>query len=155
MPGAGARSEDAMYGDTTVIRAMARRLREQGAEIRAEADSLTGRADAVEWTGLAGDAMRVLVRDHAADLRACATLHADAADALDRHAREVDRVQELIASIEHRALGVLDSAGHALGGLTHAVSHVVPEPLEHWAHRFVPPPHGSKDWLAIHLPRVS
>jgi hypothetical protein len=144
-----------MYGDTTVIRALARRLREQGAEIRAEADSLVGRADAVHFTGLAADALRALVRDHAADLRGCATLHADAADALDRHAREVDRLEELIASIEHRALGALESARHAVGGLTHALSHVVPDPVEHWAHRFVPPAPGSKDWLEVHLPKLS
>jgi NAD(P)-dependent dehydrogenase (short-subunit alcohol dehydrogenase family) len=143
-----------MYGDSTVIRALARRLREQGAAIRAEADSLTRHANAVEWTGLAGDAMRVLVRDHGADLRACAALHADAADALDRHAREVDRVKELIASIEQQALGALDSVRHAVGDLTHTVSNAVPGPLEHWAHRFVPPPQGSKDWLAVHLPSV-
>jgi phytoene dehydrogenase-like protein len=143
-----------MYGDTTVIRALARRMREQGGEIRAEADSLVGRIDAVRWTGLAADAMRGLGRDHAADLRLCATLHADAADALDRHAREVDRLEELIASIEHRALSALGSARHVLGGVAHALSDVVPDPLEHGAHHFVPPPHGSKEWLSVHLPRV-
>jgi hypothetical protein len=148
-----------MYGDTTVIRALARRLREQGTQIRAEADSLLGCAEAVRWTGLAADAMRSLARDHAAHLRACAALHADAADALDRHAHEVDRLEELIARMEHRVLGALESAGHALGGLTHGLSDVVPDPLEHplehWAHHFVPPPHGSKEWLSVHLPRVS
>ena len=143
-----------MYGDTTVILALARRLREQGDEIRAEADSLVGHVDAVRWAGLAADAMRGLAREHAADLRVCARLHADAADALDRHAREVDRVEELIARMEHRALGALESAGHALGGLAHALSDDVPDPLEHWAQHFVPPPHGSREWLSVHLPRV-
>ena len=143
-----------MYGDTTAIRALAGRLREQGGEIRAEADSLVGRTEAVRWTGLAADSMRGLVHGHAADLRTCATLHAEAADALDRHAREVDRLEELIRSIEHRVLGALDSAGHAFGGLTHAISHVVPDSIEHGVDRFVPPPHGSMDWLAVHVPRV-
>jgi hypothetical protein len=152
-----------MYGDTKVIRALARRLRQQGSQIRAEADSLVGRAEAVRWSGRAADAMRSLAREHAADLRVCAALHTDAADALDRHAREVDRLEEVIARIEHRVLGALDRAGHALGGLAHALSDVVPDPLEHplgdplenWASHFVPPPHGSMEWLSVHLPRVS
>jgi hypothetical protein len=148
-----------MYGDTTVIRTLARRLRDQGADIRAEADSLVGHADAVHWTGLAADAMRTLARDHAGDLRVCASRHDDAADALDRHAREVDHLVELIATIEHRVLGVLDGARHALGGITHALSHVVPDgidhSLDHWAPHFVPPPHGSKEWLDVHVPRPS
>src|SRR3954469_4502359 len=121
-----------MYGDTTVIRALARRLREQAGEIRAEADLLVAHTEAVGWSGLAADAMRSMARDHAAGLRACATLHADAADALDRHASEVDRLVGLIAGIEHRVLGT----------------------LEHLAHHFVPPPHGSKEWLEVHVPRL-
>ena len=64
-----------MYGDTTVIRALARGLREQGQEILAEADALVGRAEAVPWAGLAADAMRRLARDHAGGLRTCAGLH--------------------------------------------------------------------------------
>lgn len=142
-----------MYGDTTVIRGLARRLRDQGADIRAEADSLVGHVDAVAWTGLAADALRGLATAHAADLRSCAGLHADAADALERHAREVDRLVELIAGIEHRVLGLLHSVGHSLGGLTHAVAHVVPDPLEHWAQQFVAPPHGSREWLDVLVPR--
>jgi hypothetical protein len=144
-----------MYGDTTVIRGLARRLRDQGADIRAEADSLAGHAEAVRWVGLAADAMRALARAHAGDLRQCAARHDDAADALDRHAREVDHLEDLIAAIERRVRGVLDSAGHALGGLAHALSHVVPDPLEHWARHFVPPPQGSRDWLDVHVPGAS
>jgi hypothetical protein len=143
-----------MYGDTTVVRALAGRLREQAGEIRAEAASLEAHAEAVEWTGLAADAMRRLARDHAGDLRVCSALHADAADALDRHAREVDRVEQLIASIEHRALAALDGARHAVAGLTDVLPHAVPDPLEHWAHHFVPPAHGSKEWLDVHVPSV-
>jgi hypothetical protein len=152
-----------MYGDTTVIRGLARRLRDQGADIRAEADSLVGRAEAVPWSGLAADAMRSLARAHAGDLRSCADLHSEAADALDHHAREVDRLEDLIASIERRVHGLLDGAlhaaghavGHALGGLTHVLSHVAPDPLEHWAQHFVPPPHGSREWLDVHVPGAS
>ena len=139
-----------MYGDTTVIRGLARGLREQGQEILAEADALVGRAEAVPWAGLAADAMRRLARDHAGGLRTCAGLHEDAAEALERHAREVDHLKELIAAVERRVLRMLDD----VGGVVHSlVSHVVPDAADHWLDGFEPPPHGSKDWLDVHLPR--
>jgi hypothetical protein len=144
-----------MYGDTTVIRGLARRLRDQGADIRAEAESLAAHAESVSWSGLAADAMRGVARAHAGDLRQCAVRHADAAEALERHAREVDRIEEVIADIERRVDNVLRSAGHALGGFAHALAHVVPDPLEHWARHFDPPPHGSVEWLDVHVPGAS
>ena len=139
-----------MYGDTTVIRGLARGLRKQGQEIQAEADALVGRAEAVPWAGLAADAMRRLAQDHAGALRTCAGLHEDAAEALERHAREVDHLKDLIAAAERRVLRVLDD----VGGVVHSlVSHVVPDAADHWLDGFVPPPHGSKGWLDVHVPR--
>jgi hypothetical protein len=140
-----------VYGDTSVIRAQARLMRERGGDIRAEAAALLGNAESVRWTGLAADAMRRLAVEHAAGLRSSADAHDDAADALDRHAREVDHVKELIASIEHRVLGLIDSAGSGVAGL---VGHVVPDAVDRWVHDFDPPPHGSLAWLDIHLPRA-
>ncbi len=140
-----------MYGDTAVIRGLARGLREQGQEILAEADALAGRAEAVPWTGLAADAMRRLARDHAGGLRTCAVLHEDAAEALERHAREVDQLKDLIAAVERRVLRILDD----VGGVVHSlVSHVVPDAADHWLDGFEPPPHGSKYWLDVHVPRA-
>jgi hypothetical protein len=139
-----------MYGDTGVVRALARQLRERADEIGREADDLAGRAERVGWSGLAAEAMRHLVRDHAAGLRACACAHEDAAEALERHAREVDRVKELIAAVEHRVAHVLASVA---GGLAGFVSDVLPDSLEHWAAQFDPPPHGSVEWLDVRLPR--
>ena len=46
--------------------------------------------------------MRLLARGTPADLRACAALHEDAAEALERHAREVDHLKELIDAVERR-----------------------------------------------------
>ena len=91
-----------MYGDTAVIRRRAAELRERAAEIRAEADRLVARTDAVGWLGLAGDALRDRVRERALALRRSAGLHDDAADALDRHAHEVERLQRLIEEVERR-----------------------------------------------------
>lgn len=143
-----------MYGDTSAIRRLAGALREQGSDIRAEAEVLVGRAEAVPWAGLAADAMRALARTHAGDLRACANAHDAAAEALDRHAREVDHVKDLIAAIESRVAHFFDSIGHGLTSLAHGLAeHVVPDAVDHWVDHFDPPPHGSVEWLGVHLPR--
>jgi hypothetical protein len=130
--------EAVMYGDTGVIRALARQLRDRGHAIRSEADDLLGRAEAVAWSGMAADAMRRVAAEHARGLRACADAHDAAADALERHAREVDDVKELIAEAERRVLHLLDSLSGVVG---------------HWLHHFDPPPHGSREWLDVRLPR--
>jgi hypothetical protein len=138
-----------MYGDTSTIRAQARRLRARADEIRAEADALLRAADAVPWTGLAADAMRRLAREHAAGLHGCAGAHEAAADALDRHADEVDRLEHLIASIEKRVCRLVDSASSGLAGV---VGTVLPDSVDRWVESFDPPPHGSREWLDVHLP---
>src|SRR4029079_12160454 len=66
------REEAVMYGDTSAIRVHARRMRERGGDIRAEANALLRNAEAVPWTGLAAEAMLRLAREHAAELQACA-----------------------------------------------------------------------------------
>lgn len=133
-----------MYGDTTTIRALARDLRARADEIRAEADRLAARTDQVHWRGLAADALRAHSHRRAAALRRTAALHADAADALDRHAREVDRLKDLIAAIEHQVLGLIDAARDRL----------VPDALEGLVDRFTPPSPGSRDWLSVDLPGI-
>ena len=140
-----------MYGDTRVIRSLARRMRERAGDIRAEADHLAGRAEAVPWTGLAADAMRRTARDHASRLRSCADAHEAAADALDRHAREVDHLEEVIAAIEHRVRHLIESAT----GVAGLVAHLAPHAIDHWVHHFVPPPSGSRAWLDVHVPRAA
>jgi hypothetical protein len=138
-----------MYGDTAVVRARAREMRTRAGEMRVEADSLAAHADGVCWTGLAADAMRRLAHVHTAQLRACADAHEHAADALDRHAREVDHVRDVIATIEHRAVGLLHSATSGLAGF---VEQVVPDAIDGWVHDFDPPPHGSLEWLDVRVP---
>jgi hypothetical protein len=85
-----------MYGDTTTIRALARRLRERADEIRDLAAGLSTSAREVDWQGVAADAMRDHVRCRVLALHAAAGLHDDAADALERHARAVDLVKDLL-----------------------------------------------------------
>lgn len=145
-----------MYGDTAVIRRLARGLRAQADEVRAEADALWGRAAAVPWHGLAADAMRAHAGDRVTALRATADLHDRAADALERHAAEVDRLTALIAEIEHRAHRLISAARHRLADLAQHVldglRHLLPDPVDELLARFVPPPAGHRDWLTVDLP---
>ena len=94
-----------MYGDTTAIRALARRLRERADEIRDLAADLSDHADTVPWSGLAADAMRAHAVTRLCRLMRTAELHDDAAEAVERHAREVDRLT-----------GLLDAGVEVLGG---------------------------------------
>ena len=145
-----------MYGDTSVIRGLARTMRDQAADIRHEADRLVAQAESVHWSGLAADALRRRSRDRAADLRRAAGRHEDAADALEHHADEVDRLKDLIAAVERRVQGLVTSAHDRLADLGHGIldgiRHVVPDPVDQLLDRFVPPPSGSKDWLDVELP---
>lgn len=120
-----------MYGDATVMRRRLDQLREQGTDLRALADSLVGRADAVDWQGRAADAFRARVRERAARLRDCAASHDGAADALRDHLREVERLQEAIADAERRGRGDLTGADTEQ------------------------PPPGHRDWLSVAPPRRS
>ncbi len=121
-----------MYGDTTVIRGLARRLDEQAGDICDEADALVALAEECPWSGWAADAMRRRSRERAAALRRSATRHQDAAEALAHHADEVDRVKDLIAAVERRVTGLLGE-------------------LVELAGRFVPPASGHRDWLEVDL----
>jgi hypothetical protein len=132
-----------MYGDTTAIRRLADRLREQAGEIRAEADRLVAMTDSVGWLGRAGDALRDQARQRAGALRRSAALHDDAADALERHAREVERLQRLIEEIERRVLRIVEAARDKLDDW-----------LGWWVEEFDPPPTGSRRWLDVEVPAL-
>lgn len=95
-----------MYGDPDAIRALARTLTDQGEAVRTEGRRLLALLGATRWTGLAADAAHAVAQVRAADLSACAVRHDEAADALVRHAAEV----------EHR-LAVLARAQDVLGGV--------------------------------------
>lgn len=122
-----------MYGDTEVMRKHARRLREQGVEIRLLADHLVAQAESVSWAGRAGDSMRERVRDRSARLREAADRHDLAADSLEAHLQQVDELKDSIAETERRANALTDDG--ALGD-------------------FEAPAPGHLDWLAVTLPGV-
>jgi hypothetical protein len=141
-----------MYGDTDVIRGLARTMHRQADALRGEAEALLGRAEAVPWEGLAAEAMRARVREQVGSLRRTAGLADAAAVALTRHADEVDRLKALIAAIEHRAMALVRAARDRLAGL---VASVLPDPVDELLDRFVPPPPGHRDWLLVDLPGLS
>jgi hypothetical protein len=145
-----------MYGDTMIIRRLARDLREQAIDIRAEARALDGKVQATTWTGRAADAMRTHATGRLIDLQNSATRHDDAADALDHHADEVDRLKDLISAIERRAHRIIEAAVERLedlgGRLLDGIASVTPDPIDEAIDRFVPPPPGHKDWLTVDLP---
>lgn len=121
-----------MYGDSEVVRRRAAQLREQGGDIRALADRLVGRAEAIGWAGRAADSMRARIRERAAHLRVAAGIHESAADLLDQHGSAVEQGKETIASVSRKAEQLFaDNAAPA---------------------DFTPPPAGHKDWLDVTLP---
>ncbi|MDF1605262.1 hypothetical protein [Nocardioides sp. YIM 152315] len=123
----GRQEGGAMYGDTEVMHRRALELREQGVDLRALADRLVASTEGVGWTGRAAAALDERIRVRAAHLREVAGRHDDAAEALDAHLVEVDRLKETIADIERRA-GLLADANTAT------------------------PPSGHRDWLTLDLP---
>lgn len=126
-----------MYGDTDVMRKRGAELREQSVDLRALADRLVARTEGVGWTGRAADALTVRIRERAAHLRDVAARHDTAADSLDAHVLEVDRLKDVIAAAERRAARIAEDAPG--------------EPADAAA-AFVPPPPGHRDWLTVDLP---
>ncbi len=120
-----------MYGDTDAVLRRAGQLREQGVDIRSLADHLVARTESLGWSGRAAESMRLRIQERAAHLRAAAAQHETAAESLDRHAHEVERVKDEIAEAERRATALVDD-----GTLVD----------------FTPPPSGHQDWLAVDLP---
>ena len=148
-----------MYGDTRAIRRLAAAVREQAREIDREAADLLAMAEACPWSGWAAAAMRRRSRDRSAALRRTADRHRGAADALDHHADEVDRLKDLIAAIERRVAGLVDAARDRIADLGRdlltGLRRALPEPADELLDGFVPPPPGHRDWLAVELPGLT
>ncbi len=148
-----------VYGDTAVIRRLAGDMREQAADLRSEADRLVGLVDAVAWDGSAAEAMRGAMREFALRLRAAAGEHDDAAEALDAHAAEVDRLKALIAAIEAKTQSLMAAARDRISSFASTVasglSAVMPDSVDNMLANFVPPPSGHKSWLDIDLPGLN
>lgn len=149
------------YGDSEVVHRRAGQLREQGVDIRALADQLVARTEALGWTGRAAESMRQRIQERAVRLRAAAAQHETAADALDRHAHLVGDVHDAIADTERRVTSLVAEARTRIARIEadnadhEAAVHTLPEPDDRTLADFTPPPSGHKDWLSIDLPGLS
>lgn len=139
-----------MYGDTAASRKRVSQLREQGGDIRAEADRLVAQAESVPWHGRAAEAMRTRIKERANHLRVAAGHHETAADSLARHLTEIDTRKEAISTIQHRADSLTTDAATRIA----AQDGTDEQPGDQDAAlvAFVPPPAGHKDWLTVELP---
>jgi len=148
-----------MYGDTAAMRKRAAQLREQGGDVRAMADRLVARLDTLDWQGRAAADMRSRIHDRAAHLRDCASRHEGAAESLERHLGEVDRLKDAIGATERRASSLVTDARARIARLGRpddpaGVAGVAGEPTDtdRILDQFVPPQPGHKDWLTVTLP---
>jgi len=163
-----------MYGDTRAIRRLAHDLRDQGDDIRTQADRLVAEAEATPWRGQAAVAMRASAAAHAGELRRTARWHDEAAAAVLDHAAQVDRTKALIASIEAAVHGLVDGAkdrlsdlaGGVVDGVADGVGRAVGlgrdgavgdpgDPGDLVLARFVAPAPGHLGWLQVDLPGLS
>jgi predicted nucleic acid-binding Zn-ribbon protein len=139
-----------MYGDTLVMRKRAGQLREQGDDLRALADQLVARSEAIAWRGRAADAMRTRVKERASHLRDAANRHDAAATALDRHLGEVDLTKEAIGEAERKAGSRVAEAQARLARSEYDASAATDDDR---ALAVLPlPPSGHQDWLTLELP---
>ncbi|THI95858.1 hypothetical protein E7Z54_18135 [Nocardioides sp.] len=146
-----------MYGDSDRVRHRVSQLRDREADVRAMADQLVARTDALGWAGRAADAMRERIAERATHLRAAADAHVGAADALDRHVQAVEAVKDEIATIEARAADLIADARTRLSAITAQNDRgegpqITPDPEDEVLAGFVPPAPGHRDWLSVELP---
>lgn len=138
-----------MYGETAMMRRRVSQLREQGSEIRRVADRLVAQAESVPWHGRAAESMRVRIQDRAAHMREAAGLHETAAESLDRHVHEVDRLQDAISTIQRKVASLVSDARGRQSDAAASGGSVDDEDAALLA--FVMPPPGHKDWLDVEL----
>lgn len=139
-----------MYGDTLVMRKRAGQLREQGDDLRAMADQLVARSEAIAWRGRAADAMRTRVKERASHLRDAANSHDAAAAALDRHLGEVDLLKEAIVEAERKAGSRVAEAQAQVTRSEYDESAATDD--DRALVDLTLPPSGHLDWLALELP---
>lgn len=142
-----------MDPDPQEIRALARRIDEQGAAARVDARDLLRRSREVGWSGLAAGGMAARAHVQAAVLDQIAARHESAARALEAHAAAVEESLALIAEIERRVRSAADAARGRVERFLHGLLEAV-DPCDEALAHFIPPPPGSPRWLDVRIPRV-
>lgn len=148
-----------VYGEPEVLRRRAAQLRERGSDVRAVADGLVSRTEAVAWTGRASAALQERVRERAADLREVAAWHEDAAEALEEHRTEVEGVRDAIAQAERRVRALVDEAAARVRRVEELAADDAPgvtrlaDPIDLALLSLELPPAGHRAWLGLEVPR--
>lgn len=142
-----------MYGEPRKIREVAERLERRAQQLRSEADQLHTASETSPWMSVAGDRMRAHARGRRDELLGVAREYDEAAERVRAHAAEVQRLLDLIATIERQVRAII---GEALGRINDALSSVASgikdaltpgdEDDRRLAETPTPPP-GHKDWL--------
>jgi arginine deiminase len=113
------------------------------------ADRLVARLETLDWQGRAAADMRSRIHDRAAHLRDCAGQHEDAAETLERHLAEVERLKDAISTAERKASSLVTDARTRIA---QRHRHDDPTDTDRLLDQFVPPEPGHKDWLTVILP---
>jgi hypothetical protein len=142
-----------MYGEPSKIREVADRLDRRAQQLRAEADELHAASEEVGWTSLAADRMRDQARQRRDELSGVAREYDEAAARVRAHAAEVQRLLDLIATIERQARAIisaaLDRVQEAVSDVFHGIKDALTpgdESDRRVAETPTPPP-GHRDWL--------
>jgi chromosome segregation ATPase len=142
-----------MYGEPSRIREVAERLERRAEQLRAEADELHAASETTAWTSLAADRMREQARARRDEIRGVAREYDEAAQRVRAHAAEVQRLLDLIATIERQVRSIISDA---LGRINDALSSIASgikdalTPGDEDDRRIAQtptPPSGHKDWL--------
>jgi hypothetical protein len=144
-----------MYGEPSRIRAVAERLESRAAQLRSEADALWATSDGAAWVSLAADRMRAEAAERRLELVDVARAYDEAATAVRAHATEVQRLLDLIATIERQVLALVGEAverakeavGRVLDGVRDALT-PGEEAARQLAQLPLPPP-GHREWLRM------
>jgi methyl-accepting chemotaxis protein len=144
-----------MYGEPSRIRAVAERLERRAEDVRSLADELHTASLTVGWTSVAADRMRREAAGRRDELHAVARDYAEAAERVRAHAREVQRLLDLVAAAEREVRSAVAAAADRVQGALAAVAHGLQEGLtaddeadRQLAATPLPPP-GHLSWLDL------
>lgn len=141
-----------MYGDPAEIRSLAVRLEQHAEQLRDHATTLGARASSAAGEGLAAAALIARVAARTAALRRAAHRHDAAAEALRRHADQVEWLLEQIARAERRFTDLVSAARERIGRVASLGGLITIDPRDESLLRLRPPPSGDRGWLELDLP---
>ena len=144
-----------MYGEPRKIREVAERLERRATQLRAEADELHTASETLPWVSTAADRMREQARARRDELVQVAREYDEAAEKVREHAAEVQRLLDLIATIERQVRAIVGEAISRVRDALSSVAHGIKDALtpgdeddERIADTQCPPP-GHMDWLTM------